>query len=94
MSLGSDARVPTDDIHEESPHECASGETGREGDLVCALEVCCLSDGWNGGAHRNVTTLIACVDTGQYCILGVRQRGVVPGKPSSCCSGPRIRPKA
>jgi hypothetical protein len=64
-SLGSDARVPTDDVHKESPYESASGETGRESDLVCGLEVCCPRDSWNGGADRNVTTLIACVDTSQ-----------------------------
>jgi hypothetical protein len=93
-SLGSDARVPTDDVHEESPYESASSETGRESNLVCGLEVCCPRDSWNGGANRNVTTLIACVDTGQLWALIAQQLGDIPGKPSSCCSGPRIRPKA
>jgi hypothetical protein len=93
-SLGSDARVPTDDVHEESPHESASSETGRESNLVCGLEVCCPRDSWNGGANRNVTTLIACVDTGQLWALIAQQLGDIPGKPSSCCNGPRIRPKA
>ena len=92
--LGSVARVPTNNVDQESPNEGSRSESGRESDLACELEVCCSSDGWNVGAHRNVTTLVTCVYTSQLRTLDMQNLCLLPGKPSSCCSGPRIRPNA
>jgi hypothetical protein len=57
---GRAARVPTDDVHEEAPHECAGSKTGRESDLARKLGISCSGDVWNAGTNRDVAALVAC----------------------------------
>lgn len=96
-SLGSGARVPTNNVDQESPHKSSSSEASGESDLACGLEVCCSSDGWNEGAHRNVTTLITCVDTSQLWILYEQNSCDLPGNQAPAAAGPesdrRLAPK-
>jgi hypothetical protein len=55
---GHAARVPTDDVHEEAPYECAGSKTGRESDLARKLGISCSGDVWNAGTNRDVAALV------------------------------------